>query len=1014
MLDRSYLSQLPRFLTSFVGRFNELQELSLQIAPSSPNRLITVVGAGGCGKTRLTAEAVMAIGREYNDSAYFVELGELLAGSAVEQAVFDALGLQEYQDVAREESIALFLAQQPALLVLDNCEHVIESVRRLADQLLHRSATIHILCTSRELLGICGEVPVAIQPLTLPTSDELESFDPDESLSLIQNSAVRLFYDRARVVRPDFRITRENIHSVVRLCRLLDGLPLAIELAAARVRSFSPGEIAANLENEGISLLALRYSASLRHQTLDNAIAWSAELLPEQERLLFQRLSIFRGGWTLAAAEAVCCDDALPPHLLLTTLGNLLDKSLVISEQDNSHTRCRMLRTIHSYAERKLRQSPEHAEVTQRHREWICEHSGRAALGLVSKDSVEWMKILDEESENYAAALRSAVQDDIDYVSRVLINISQYLVRRQRISEITHWTKAILDHPEAPSMPAACGRAHYTLGRMNVWLMRYFDSSAHYSEAMRLAAVANDRELLVKARVSSLHSLSNADRIDEALDVLRTLESEGYAPHEPWAIANYALARGLVAAANNEFVAALNLLDQGVRGLRILGEKYLLAIALYQTGAAAQMAGEMATAQSYLEESNQRARALAFHNLTLRTQMRLAELKSAAGDLTGALDEFAIVHATLKSAGETPTAHVVRSLANIAADANCMDVALLLYGAASARQENENRITTTGAIFHAPRVARARAVMSASEAAVLWDTGAQMGLDEALRKAEQQLRDPGMQAQWSRKHALEVDVLGPMRVQVNGEPISKRAWKTTKTREMLALLAVRGPMNRERIEEALWSEKERGVTFDGKTDKVDNLFGATLSFLRAALGGSDSIVLEDGRYAINPALQLRLDLTEFRRLTYVAFELTTYENRHAIALLEDALALVRGPFLENIAGGEWVDSERASFADAYCESLRHLGDQCLARAEYTRAEAAYGRMLEIECMSEAAYRGLMRCYAARGDQVRLIRAFQQLESMLGSELGARPSPESTALYQQLFSTFDVDANGADS
>lgn len=1010
MPDHTYLTQLPKFLTSFVGRFSELQELTFQLSPASPNRHITVTGAGGCGKTRLTAEAVMAVGREYHDSVYFVELGGLVAGSDIEQAVFIALGLQEYQDVVREESIALFLEQQPTLLVLDNCEHVIDSVRRLVSLLLQRSATIHVLCTSRELLGNCGEVAIALQPLALPTTDELEQFDPEESLAHIENSAVRLFHDRARLVRPDFRITRENIHIVVRLCRLLDGLPLAIELAAARVRSFSPAEIAAYLESEGISLLALRYSASLRHQTLDNAIAWSAELLPEQERLLFQRLAVFRGGWTLAAAEAVCCDEALPAHLLLTMLGNLLDKSLLISEQDNTSTRCHMLHTIHSYAERKLRQSPEYAEITRRHKEWIGDHSARAAKGLVSKSSVEWMEVLDEESENYTTALHSALSDDIDYISHVIVNISQYLVRRQRISEITRWTSAILDRADTVNLPAARGRAHYTLGRMNVWLMRYFDSSRHYTEAIRLALEAKDDALLVKSRVSSLHSLSNANRMDEALDVLRTLEIEGYAPYEPWAIANYALARGLVAVARNDYIAALNLLDQGVRGLRILGEKYLLAIALYQAGATAQMAGEMATAQAYLEESNQRARALAFHNLALRTQMRLAELKSAAGDLQGALADFEVVYATLKTAGESPTAHVVRSLANIAADANCMEVALLLYGAANSRQDDENRITTTGAIFHGPRVARARAALSASEAQTLWETGAQMNLDEVLQKAGKQLRDPTMQAHWGRKHSLEVNVLGPLRVLLNGEPVSKRAWKTAKTREMLALLAIRGSMSRERIEEALWSEKERGLTHDGKADKVDNLFGATLSFLRAALGSGESVVLEDGRYSINPALKMRLDLSDYHRLTTAAFEMKTYENRHAITLLEDAFALVRGTFLENVAGGAWVDSERAAFEGAFCEGLRHLGDECLAREEYTRAEAAFGRMLEIECMNEAAYRGLMQCYAARDDQIRMIRAYQQLEELLGRELGARPSPATMALYHQLFSKFDTDAD----
>lgn len=1012
MPERTAIKQIPRFLTSFVGRLQELRELSTNIAPDSTNRLVTVTGAGGCGKTRLATEAALAIGQQYDGAVYFVELGEVVAGSAIEQAVFDALGLQEFTDVARDEIIARFLEKQPALLVLDNCEHVIESVRRLVSFLLHRSASIHLLCTSRELLGICGEIPLAIQPLSLPSAAELAALDLNDGAELFDNGAVRLFYDRARSVRPDFRITGENLFAVVRLCGLLDGLPLAIELAAARVRNFTPAEIAAHLEGEGFSLLALRYSAIIRHQTLDNAIAWSAEVLPEQERLLFQRLAVFRGGWHLAAAEAVCCDELLPANLLLTTLGNLVDKSLVITDQYSSRTRCRMLGTIHGYAERKLRQSAEYAEIVRRHKQWVQLHSEAAARGLVSKDSVTWMSLLDEESENYAAALRMAIDDDIEYVSHVVVNISQYWVRRQRISEIMRWTNAVLLHRDAEAHPGACGRAHYTRGRMNVWLMRYYDSAHHYSEATRLALAAGETKLLTMSRVSSLHSLSNAERMDEALEALRNLESDGYAPNEPWAVANYALARGLLAAARQEYVAALNLLDQGVRGLRILGESYLLAIGLYQVGVAAQLAGELSTSRGYLEESNQRAVALGFHNLVLRTQMRLAELYSAMGDLPTALDAFDKVIDTLKGAGESPTAHIARSFANIAVDANCMEPALLLYGAADARQENEHRITTTATVFHTPRIARARAALSAGAALHVWELGARLGLEDALAQARRQLRDPGAQAEWTRPHALVVCVLGPLRVRLRGETISKRAGKTSKARELLALLAVRGAMSREKIEEALWSEKERAAIDEGKTDridKIDNLFGATLSYLRAALGSSDSILLEEGRYLINPALEVSLDLDDFLRLKTAATEHTAYDSRHAVALLEDALLLVRGAFLEGLHGGDWIDSERALFEDRYCELLRNLGELSLERSDYTRAEFAFGRMLEIECMSEAAYRGLMRCHAARGDQVRLIRAYQQMETLLGNEFGARPSPESVALYQRLFASFEVES-----
>jgi predicted ATPase/DNA-binding SARP family transcriptional activator/tetratricopeptide (TPR) repeat protein len=392
-------TNLPVPITSFIGREKAVEEI---IKLLSKNRLVTLMGAGGMGKTRLAIQSSNKLVGKFRDGVWWIELVGLNDASLVPRVVAKAVNVREPPNQPLIETLAENLASKQILLVMDNCEHLISACAQLADRLLSECKNLKILATSREALDILGETVWHAPSLSLPDMQEGIGIK-----SLSKYESVRLFTERAEVLQPQFMLTEQNVLAVVQICRRLSGMPLAIELAAARIKMMTVDEIASRL-NDRFSLLTSGNRTGLpRQQTLRAAIDWSHDLLTEPERILFRRLSIFAGGFRLNAAEAVCGFREIKQSEVLDLLGRLVDKSLVDVEADPvlNETRYRLLETIREYASVKLEEVGEAKEVRERHLEFFVTFATLAGKGINSKEQVTWFQRIEREVDNLRAAI---------------------------------------------------------------------------------------------------------------------------------------------------------------------------------------------------------------------------------------------------------------------------------------------------------------------------------------------------------------------------------------------------------------------------------------------------------------------------------------------------------------------------------------------------------------------------------------------------------------------------------
>ncbi len=385
-------NNLPVPLTSFVGRDVEVDTVSTLVGDS---RLVTLTGAGGCGKTRLALAVAANVADNHPDGICWVDLAPLSDPTLVPAALAGVLGLPESPMEPIADTVAGYLSQRRALVGLDNCEHLIEACAALAAALIEACAGVTVLATSRELLGLNGETAWAVPPMSLPHDGEL-----------MDSESVRLFVDRARSSRPNFAMTDENAASVAEICTRLDGIPLAIELAAARTRLLTVGEIAEGLADRFHLLTGGGRSALPRQRTLEGSVDWSHDLLGRTEQAVLRRLAVFPGGFTLNEAEAVCAGDEVTTQSVLDLLSTLVDRSLVqVVDDAGALTRYRLLETIRDYARHKLTDAGEAAETRDRHLDYYVAFAERAAAGLEGSDTLTWLARVDAEIDNLRAAL---------------------------------------------------------------------------------------------------------------------------------------------------------------------------------------------------------------------------------------------------------------------------------------------------------------------------------------------------------------------------------------------------------------------------------------------------------------------------------------------------------------------------------------------------------------------------------------------------------------------------------
>jgi predicted ATPase/class 3 adenylate cyclase len=508
---RSFPTNLPAHLSSFVGREEEIAEVERLL---SSTRLLTLIGSGGVGKTRLAMQVAAGLLDSYPDGVWLVELAPLTDPALVPQTLAMAVGVRDSPARPLMTALTDHLRPKHALLVLDNCEHLIEACAVLADSLLRACSKVHVLATSREALGIAGETPFDVLPLSLP--------DRPEALLIehpAQFAAVRLFSERGRTALPGFTVTRDNALAVAQVCRRLDGIPLAIELAAARLNMLRVEEIAARLEDSLRLLTGGSRTAPPRQQTVRATIDWSHNLLSEPERVVFRRLSVFAGGWTLGAAEAVCTDTddhgrtqtALDRSETLDLLTHLVGRSLaVVDRRPSADTRYRMLETVRQYARDRLREAGEDDAIRARHLEYFVDLAERAKPELDGPQQIAWLDRLEHEHDNFRAALEwSFDARQLESSLRVGASLVRFWWVRGHLREGDRWlTRGLTEAEDRASVPRSVRQHAIRADAILAFhLADYPRAKSLAQEALALAREVGDREGIASA-LGALASLA--------------------------------------------------------------------------------------------------------------------------------------------------------------------------------------------------------------------------------------------------------------------------------------------------------------------------------------------------------------------------------------------------------------------------------------------------------------------------------------------------------------------------
>ncbi|MDQ3238287.1 MAG: tetratricopeptide repeat protein [Actinomycetota bacterium] len=435
---------LPAPRTSFVGRHKEMVEVKRALAMT---RLLTLTGAGGSGKTRLALEVARDLVGAYPDGVWLVQLAGLSEGELVPHAVAGVLRIRERPGQPVTDTLAETLPGKDMLLVLDNCEHLVGAAARLVDALLDSCPTLRVMATSREPLGVAGEAVWPVLPLSVPDLRRASTV-----VKLEGSESVRLFVERAHQRNPAFVLEWQNARPVAEICRRLDGIPLAIELAAARV-GLSVQEISERLGDSLKLLTGGDRTATPRHRTLRGALDWSYELLSEDEKRLFRRHSVFAGGWTLGAAEAVGAGDSVEGEDVLDLLSRLVDKSLVVAEmRREGSSRYRFLEPVRQYAQERLEVSEEGDAVRLRHALWFLAFAEEAEPELRREHQGLWLERLETEHDNLRAAIQSFLeQEETEPALRLCGALGDFWHVRGYLSEGRRWLEAALDEGEGPA-----------------------------------------------------------------------------------------------------------------------------------------------------------------------------------------------------------------------------------------------------------------------------------------------------------------------------------------------------------------------------------------------------------------------------------------------------------------------------------------------------------------------------------------------------------------------------------
>ena len=984
----------PAQLTPFIGREREVGEVHRLLRA---HRLVTLTGAGGSGKTRLAVEVTYRSGYAFPHGMAWVDLAALNDPALLPRHVSIALGLCEEPERPPLDTLAERLGPLSLLLVLDNCEHLVAACATLAHALLARCPELRILATSREALGIAAETAWLVPPLTLPTPDAALTAD-----AAAHSEAVQLFEGRARAVQPGFRLTDQNAPAVAQICRRLDGIPLAIELAAARARVLAPEQIARRLDDVFLLLTRGSRTAVPRHRTLREAIDWSHALLDEREQKLFRRLAVFLGGFTLEAAEQVSAAMAEEADEVLDLLSALVDKSLVRAEASLDEARFALLETVRQYAAEKLREAGEEEALRRRHAECFLALAETAEPHILGGTrGTEWMDRLERDHGNLRAAAEWCRERDergeveLRLCAALLwfdFAMGLFQEPRQRLADALSRGGAVA--------PRVRGRALTALGYQAIWQGDLGAVAPALGEAVGLLRDAGDPTSLAFALTG--------------LGTVVGLGGDGPAAH----------------ALFDEAQAALG----GEEGCSCGGYPvhFLYAFASYWRGAVAHALGDAKLARESYRQAIAVARRMDDHPTIAHPLAGLGRVMAQEGDLAGAracLAESLPLHAARDD--RWGIVQVFEGAVVVAVESGELERAATLLGASDAIRE-------ASGIHLPPHEQEGRAGLAERIRARLGDEalrrarsrGREMTIPDAVAEAHAvlgEVEDDGASADrkpegppatgGSERAAtpapataaaaiatstpgagptpsdLRVLALGPLQVFREGELLERDVWGSARPRELLLYLLCRPEgATRDQVGLAFWP--------DASPAQVSNNFHVTLHRLRKALGRPDWIETGDERYRVSGEITVEFDAAIFESEVESVLRALA-RGGGPLGPLERALALYRGDFLGEEVVGDWHLDVRDRLRRRYLEGLLALAGRLYQEGRWSEAADAYRRVIACDDLHEEAYRQLMLALAHSGERAEALRLYQRFRLLLAEELDAVPEPETVGVYERL-------------
>jgi predicted ATPase/DNA-binding CsgD family transcriptional regulator len=565
-------NNLPLQLTSFVGREREVSEVEGLLGGA---RLVTLRGPGGSGKTRLALAVASELAEGFEEGPWWIELAPLSAPDLVSREVASVLGVRDAPGRSTAEMLADHIGGTRTLVVLDNCEHLIDACTVLAESLLGSCPNLRVLATSREHLGALGEVSWPVPPLSLP--------DPRRPLSeqtLPDYESARLFAERARAVKPDFTLDGQSAKAVTRICYRLDGMPLALELAAARIRVLSVEQISERLENSLSLLTGGGRTAEPRQRTLRATLEWSYDLLDEQERRLLGRLSVFAGEWTLQAAEEVCSGDDIGRNGVLDLLSSLVDKSLVLAETGGGGAaRYRMLEPVRQYARERLEESGERGRVRNGHAAFFLALAEEAEPALMGARQDVWLERLEREHDNIRAALSWALESGaVEVGLRLAGALGEFWYMRGHLGEARRWLEATLSRGESAESARIKPLALFT------WIATeqgdYERSAITGEENLALSRkFGNDEQIALSLYALGLVKM-HRNELERAAELMEEAVTLQRASGDTAGLSRTLPALGLVAAARHDYERALEIHEESLMLARAAEDDFMIGFSL--------------------------------------------------------------------------------------------------------------------------------------------------------------------------------------------------------------------------------------------------------------------------------------------------------------------------------------------------------------------------------------------------------------------------------------------------